>query len=263
VLDLEKIKTAQVKQVDDLKKRVNKLERKRRSRTPGINLFKIGTSRRRSLGEDDTSKQGRNLKQRSRLISGVLFSPDFSIDVASTHESISALLLFGDKRLERTATFQYQRSRSEKVDKSQLLQVGVVLDHLVTKHVVVVVAHQHPMNLESKDSESLEQHEQLNTVSSLVNAVSSSFTTVDPGREREQRNEFESMFGQDNDAYGNKMFTHVSAAGTSYVNLGGSIPINAATLLNADIPNDPLMPDLEDTANLQYIGILKRMTKTS
>nr|GEU76045.1 reverse transcriptase domain-containing protein [Tanacetum cinerariifolium] len=42
-----------------------RLERKRRSRTPGINLFKIGTSKRRSLGEDDASKQRRNLKQRS------------------------------------------------------------------------------------------------------------------------------------------------------------------------------------------------------
>nr|GFD33070.1 hypothetical protein [Tanacetum cinerariifolium] len=62
VLDLEKKKTAQAKEIADLKKRVKKLERKRRSRTSGMNLFKIGTSRRRSLGEDDASKQGRNLK---------------------------------------------------------------------------------------------------------------------------------------------------------------------------------------------------------
>nr|GEU40523.1 hypothetical protein [Tanacetum cinerariifolium] len=65
ILDLEKIKTAQAKEITDLKKRVKKLERKRRSRTPRMNLFKIGTSRRRSLGEEDASKQGRNLKQRS------------------------------------------------------------------------------------------------------------------------------------------------------------------------------------------------------
>nr|GEV83170.1 hypothetical protein [Tanacetum cinerariifolium] len=32
-----------------------------------MNLFKIGTSRRRSLGDEDASKQGRNLKQRSIL----------------------------------------------------------------------------------------------------------------------------------------------------------------------------------------------------
>nr|GEU46751.1 hypothetical protein [Tanacetum cinerariifolium] len=65
VLDLEKIKIAQAKEIADLKKRVKKLERKRRSRTSGMNLFKIGTSKRRSLGKEDTSKQGRNLKQRS------------------------------------------------------------------------------------------------------------------------------------------------------------------------------------------------------
>nr|GEW35271.1 hypothetical protein [Tanacetum cinerariifolium] len=59
-----KIKTAQAKEIVDSKKRVKKLKRKRRSRTPGMNLFKIGTSRRRSLGEEDASKQGRNLKQR-------------------------------------------------------------------------------------------------------------------------------------------------------------------------------------------------------
>nr|GEX57690.1 hypothetical protein [Tanacetum cinerariifolium] len=91
----------------------------------------------------------------------------------------------------------------------------------------------------------------LNTVSSPVNAVSSSFTTIDPGRERAQRNEFESMFGQEKDANGNRMFTPVSAAGSTYVNLGGSIPVNVATLSNVDFPTDHLMPDLEDTADLQ------------
>nr|GEU98406.1 hypothetical protein [Tanacetum cinerariifolium] len=89
----------------------------------------------------------------------------------------------------------------------------------------------------------------LNTISSLVNDVSSSFTTVDPGRA--QRNEFESMFGQDKNANSNRMFTLVSAAGFTYINLGRSIPVNVATLPNADFPTDLLMPDLEDVANLQ------------
>ncbi|GKC01479.1 putative reverse transcriptase, RNA-dependent DNA polymerase, partial [Tanacetum coccineum] len=73
----------------------------------------------------------------------------------------------------------------------------------------------------------------LNTVSSPVNTVSSSFTTVDLGR----------------------MFTPVSAAESSYENLGGSTPVNVATPSKADYPTDPLMPDLEDTANLQDTGI--------
>nr|GEW94128.1 hypothetical protein [Tanacetum cinerariifolium] len=95
----------------------------------------------------------------------------------------------------------------------------------------------------------------LNTVSSPVNTVCSSFTTVDQGRERAQRNEFESVFGQDKDANGNMMFTPVSAAGSTYVHLSGSIPVNAATLPNADLPIDPLMPDLEDTTDLHDFGI--------
>ncbi|GJS27343.1 putative ribonuclease H-like domain-containing protein [Tanacetum coccineum] len=96
----------------------------------------------------------------------------------------------------------------------------------------------------------------LNTVSSPVNTVSSSFTTVDPGRARDQRNEFESVFGKNKDAnstYG--MFTPVSAAESSYENLGGSTPINAVTPSNADYPTDPLMPDLEDIADLYDTGL--------
>nr|GEW63034.1 hypothetical protein [Tanacetum cinerariifolium] len=95
----------------------------------------------------------------------------------------------------------------------------------------------------------------LNTVSSPVIAVSSSFTTVDQGRERAQRNEFESMFGQDKDANGNRMFTLVSAARSSYIKLCGSIPVNAATLPNAVLSTDHLMSNLEDTADLHDTGI--------
>ncbi|GKD62675.1 ribonuclease H-like domain-containing protein, partial [Tanacetum coccineum] len=79
-----------------------------------------------------------------------------------------------------------------------------------------------------------------------------------PGREKAQSNEFESVFGQDKDANGNsiyKMFTLVNAAGSSCDNLGGSIHVNAATLPNADLPTDPLMLDLEDTANLLNTSI--------
>nr|GEU54465.1 ribonuclease H-like domain-containing protein [Tanacetum cinerariifolium] len=43
-----------------------------------------------------------------------------------------------------------------------------------------------------------------------------------------------------------RMFTLVSTDGSSYVNLGGSILVNAATLPNADLLTDPFMPDIED-----------------
>nr|GEV95963.1 ribonuclease H-like domain-containing protein [Tanacetum cinerariifolium] len=89
----------------------------------------------------------------------------------------------------------------------------------------------------------------LNTISLPVNTINSYFTTVDPGRERAQRNEFKSMSRQDKDTNGNRIFTPVSADGPTYVYLDGSIHVNAATLPNADLPNDLLMPDLEDTTN--------------
>nr|GEX50886.1 copia protein [Tanacetum cinerariifolium] len=95
----------------------------------------------------------------------------------------------------------------------------------------------------------------LNTVSSPVNTISSSFTTVDPGRERAQKNEFKNMFRQEKDANGNRIFTYVSAAGSTYVYLSRSVPVNAATFPNADLSTDPLMPALEDTADLQDIEI--------
>ncbi|GJU11917.1 hypothetical protein Tco_1134313 [Tanacetum coccineum] len=84
----------------------------------------------------------------------------------------------------------------------------------------------------------------LNIVGSSINTVGSSFTTMNPRREKTQRNEFESVFGQDKDANGNNIymiFTPVNDAGSSYDNLGGSIPVNAATLPNADLPTDPLI----------------------
>nr|GEV07138.1 hypothetical protein [Tanacetum cinerariifolium] len=68
-------------------------------------------------------------------------------------------------------------------------------------------------------------------------------------------NEFKSMIGQDKDANGNRIFTPVSVAGSTYVYLAGSIPVNAVTLPNANLPNDPLMPGLEDIADLQDSGI--------
>nr|GEZ05700.1 hypothetical protein [Tanacetum cinerariifolium] len=82
VLDLEVTKTDQAKEIADLKKRVKRLKRKRRSRTSRMNLFKIGTSRRRSLGEEDASKQGRNLKQRGREFGRKTFPVETPIENA-------------------------------------------------------------------------------------------------------------------------------------------------------------------------------------
>ncbi|GJY26980.1 hypothetical protein Tco_0401706 [Tanacetum coccineum] len=59
VLALEQSKTAQDLVISKLKKRVKKLEKKLRARTPWMKLFKIGTSKRKSLDKENVSKQGR------------------------------------------------------------------------------------------------------------------------------------------------------------------------------------------------------------
>ncbi|GKC14312.1 hypothetical protein Tco_1011094 [Tanacetum coccineum] len=62
--------------IKKLKKKVKRLEKKQRARTSGMKLFKIGTSRRKSLDKENVSKQGRNLKTRSMLEEGD-FDDDF------------------------------------------------------------------------------------------------------------------------------------------------------------------------------------------
>ncbi|GKA57879.1 hypothetical protein Tco_0757067 [Tanacetum coccineum] len=70
VLDLEKAKTAQAKEIAILKKRVKQLEKRRKLRTPGLKrLRKIGSTSRvessndASLGaQEDASKQGRKIE---------------------------------------------------------------------------------------------------------------------------------------------------------------------------------------------------------
>ncbi|GJZ13560.1 hypothetical protein Tco_0548790 [Tanacetum coccineum] len=69
VLDLEKAKTAQAKEIASLKKRVKQLEKSRKLRTPGLKILrKVGSTSRVessndvSLGDqEDASKQGRKI----------------------------------------------------------------------------------------------------------------------------------------------------------------------------------------------------------
>nr|GEY50945.1 hypothetical protein [Tanacetum cinerariifolium] len=49
---------------------VGRIVSEQRARTPGMNLFKIGTSRRQSLDKENVSKQERNLKTRLMLEKG-------------------------------------------------------------------------------------------------------------------------------------------------------------------------------------------------
>nr|GEX65862.1 hypothetical protein [Tanacetum cinerariifolium] len=69
-LALEQLKTAQDLVIKKLQKKVKILEKKKREITPGMNLFKIGTSKRQSLEKENVSKQGRNLKTRPMFEEG-------------------------------------------------------------------------------------------------------------------------------------------------------------------------------------------------
>ncbi|GKA00122.1 hypothetical protein Tco_0672672 [Tanacetum coccineum] len=62
--------------INKLKKKVKRLEKKQRARTPKIKLFKIGTSRRKGLDKENASKQGRKLKTRL-MFEEVDFNDDF------------------------------------------------------------------------------------------------------------------------------------------------------------------------------------------
>ncbi|GKC63181.1 hypothetical protein Tco_1095779 [Tanacetum coccineum] len=59
VLALENSKTAQDLVIQKLKKRVKRLEKALRARTPGMKLFKIGTSRRKGLITQNVIQTGR------------------------------------------------------------------------------------------------------------------------------------------------------------------------------------------------------------
>ncbi|GJW14477.1 hypothetical protein Tco_0018610 [Tanacetum coccineum] len=115
VLALETTKTAQAKEIASLKKRVKKLERKRKSKTPGMNLFKIGTSRRRSLGEEDASKQGRNLKQGKQ--SSIFEESDFDdeVNTASALVTTVGISVSTTEPITTASTLMKMRSEKSKV----------------------------------------------------------------------------------------------------------------------------------------------------
>ncbi|GKB74424.1 hypothetical protein Tco_0935836 [Tanacetum coccineum] len=101
VLDLEKAKTAQAKEITSLKKRVKQLEKRRKSRTSGLRrLRKVGSSSRvessndASLGaQEDASKQGRKIEDLDAdaevtLVNETQEMNDDNLIVATTTKSI-------------------------------------------------------------------------------------------------------------------------------------------------------------------------------
>nr|GEZ78528.1 hypothetical protein [Tanacetum cinerariifolium] len=60
VLDLEQFKTTQDLVIKRLRKKVKRLEKKQGVKTPGMKLFKIGTSKKKTLDKENVSKHGRD-----------------------------------------------------------------------------------------------------------------------------------------------------------------------------------------------------------
>ncbi|GJY73385.1 hypothetical protein Tco_0477816 [Tanacetum coccineum] len=85
VLALEQSKTAQDLVIRKLKKKVKKLEKKLRARTPGMKLFKIGTSKRKSLDEEYVSKQGRKSDKTKPMFDDSNFA---ELDVDNAMENV-------------------------------------------------------------------------------------------------------------------------------------------------------------------------------
>nr|GEW51989.1 hypothetical protein [Tanacetum cinerariifolium] len=68
-------------------KESQRLKKKQRASTSGMNLFKIGTSMRQSLDKKNVSKQGRNLKTRPMFEEGDFFDDDFD-DINDTVDEV-------------------------------------------------------------------------------------------------------------------------------------------------------------------------------
>nr|GEY22396.1 hypothetical protein [Tanacetum cinerariifolium] len=73
VFDLENVKTAQAKEIASLTKRISKLKQRKSSRFSGFHPFRVGASKRTSLGRRKVSKQWRkNLKSQQMFQHNVL-----------------------------------------------------------------------------------------------------------------------------------------------------------------------------------------------
>ncbi|GJR56514.1 hypothetical protein Tco_1407035 [Tanacetum coccineum] len=128
VLDLEKAKDAQAKEIVDLKKRVQRLERKKKSRTTGFKrLKKVGMSRRvesskdqQSLGDhEDASKQGRSIEDIDAYVVVTL--------VDETQERQDEDLMFDTRVLDDDEMFVKAIIKEEKLARKQEEQDNITL----------------------------------------------------------------------------------------------------------------------------------------
>ncbi|GKE83102.1 hypothetical protein Tco_1553102, partial [Tanacetum coccineum] len=85
VLALEQSKTAQDLVIQKLKKEVKRLEKKQRTRTPGMKLFKIGTSKRKSL-----DKENLDVDEAMENVEGDIVNAGGAVNTATTGVSAAS-----------------------------------------------------------------------------------------------------------------------------------------------------------------------------
>ncbi|GJU77012.1 hypothetical protein Tco_1274082 [Tanacetum coccineum] len=110
VLALEQSKTAQDLVIQKLKKKVKRLEKKQRARTPGMKLFKIGTSKRKSLDKDAAGPLNVSTVDFSTSTAGDIFKDemmtiaDTLVAIRSTRPRTTSILIHDVKEEPRRAT---------------------------------------------------------------------------------------------------------------------------------------------------------------
>ncbi|GKD77084.1 hypothetical protein Tco_1339705 [Tanacetum coccineum] len=96
VLDLETTKTAQANEIASLKKRVKKLERKRKSKTPEMKrVFKIGRSAQVVSSEDEDVFNGEEVfvvEQSEKVVEDLVSTAEVSAAATITTEEITSLV---------------------------------------------------------------------------------------------------------------------------------------------------------------------------
>nr|GEY20480.1 hypothetical protein [Tanacetum cinerariifolium] len=86
VLALEQFKTAQDLVIQRMLKKVKRLEKKKRARTTGMKLFKIGTSKKKTLDKEYVSKHGRDKSKEAKELN---LSDKGSVNAASVVPDVS------------------------------------------------------------------------------------------------------------------------------------------------------------------------------
>nr|GEW38939.1 hypothetical protein [Tanacetum cinerariifolium] len=90
VLDLKTTKTAQALEIDSLKRRVKKLERRKRSRTHGLKrLYKVGLSTRVKSSEDEGGEEVFVAQQDENVVEKEADAAQIQVTTAATTLTIS------------------------------------------------------------------------------------------------------------------------------------------------------------------------------